>query len=167
MRWHSASKRACIRRICANSRAPTSAATGTPDCNNAYSGTDCGYNVNPNSSEMGACVLCRVRESDLLHVNGGVEWYLFRGREPLQHFGQRRSFHQFSVLQLSARYRVHDRPPAAAQTQFSSFRPGTRSNSRRLLLTSGTPSACACAAIHRSLLPMGVPAFCKVARISP
>ena len=53
------------------------------------------------------------------------------------------------------------------QTQFSSFSPGTLSNSRRLLLTSGTPSASACAAIQRSLLPMGVPALCSAALTSP
>jgi hypothetical protein len=53
------------------------------------------------------------------------------------------------------------------QTQFSSFSPGTLSNSRRLLLTSGTLSASACAAIQRSLLPMGVPALCSAALTSP
>jgi hypothetical protein len=33
-------------------RLPTTTDTGTPGCNNAYSGTDCGWNVNPASSEM-------------------------------------------------------------------------------------------------------------------
>lgn len=33
-------------------RLPTTTDTGTPGCNNALSGTDCGYNVNPASSEM-------------------------------------------------------------------------------------------------------------------
>ena len=42
--------------------------------------------------------------------------------------------------------------------QFSSLSFGTRPNSRVLFVTSVTASASACAAIHRSLLPMGVPA---------
>lgn len=33
-------------------RLPTTTDTGTAGCNFAYSGTDCGYNVDPNSSEM-------------------------------------------------------------------------------------------------------------------
>jgi hypothetical protein len=33
-------------------RLPTTTDTGTSGCNYAYSGTDCGYNVNPASSEM-------------------------------------------------------------------------------------------------------------------
>ncbi len=35
-----------------NWRLPTTTDTGAPGCNWAYSGTDCGYNVNPASSEM-------------------------------------------------------------------------------------------------------------------
>lgn len=60
-------------------------------------------------------------------------------------------------------------PPHARaySTQFSTCRPGTRSNSRVLLVTRIQPSARACAASHRSLLPMGWPCFCKVARIWP
>jgi hypothetical protein len=33
-------------------RLPTTTDTGTPGCNWAYGGTDCGYNVDPASSEM-------------------------------------------------------------------------------------------------------------------
>jgi len=51
--------------------------------------------------------------------------------------------------------------------QFCSLSLGTRSNSRVLLLTSVTPSVSACAAIHRSLLPMGVPARFSFTRRRP
>ncbi len=40
-------------------------------------------------------------------------------------------------------------------TQLSSINPGTRSNSRRLLLTRVKPSLRACAAIGRSLMSIG------------
>ena len=35
-----------------NWRLPTVTDTGTPGCDNAYSGTDCGYNVNTATGEM-------------------------------------------------------------------------------------------------------------------
>jgi len=49
--------------------------------------------------------------------------------------------------------------------QFSVTSPETRSNSRRLLLARISSEARACAAIHRSLAPMGVPARSSFARI--
>lgn len=52
-------------------------------------------------------------------------------------------------------------------TQFSMRKSRTRSNSRVLFVTSVTPSASACAAIHKSLLPMGVPLRSRSARNAP
>lgn len=51
--------------------------------------------------------------------------------------------------------------------QFSSRSPSMRSNSRRLLVTSTSPSLRACPAICRSLTPMGVPLRSRSARMSP
>ena len=48
--------------------------------------------------------------------------------------------------------------------QFSVESPAMRPNSRRLLLTRINPEASACAAIHGSLPPMGVPARSNSAR---
>lgn len=53
------------------------------------------------------------------------------------------------------------------QVQFSSSRPGTRWNSRRLLLTRVSPSLRAWAAMCRSFTPMGVPLPSRWARICP
>ena len=52
-------------------------------------------------------------------------------------------------------------------TQFSTFKPATRSNSRVLLVTTVRPSANACAAMSMSRLPMGVPARSSRARTTP
>ena len=52
-------------------------------------------------------------------------------------------------------------------TQFSTCRPATRENSRSLLVTSTSFAERACAAIHRSLLPITLPFASSSARISP
>ena len=51
--------------------------------------------------------------------------------------------------------------------QFSTLRPFTRVSSRSLLVTRISFSAMACAAIHRSLGPMGVPARSSATRTTP
>ena len=51
--------------------------------------------------------------------------------------------------------------------QSSTARSGTRSNSRTLLVTSVAPSALACAAISRSLWPIGWPMRSRSFRIAP
>lgn len=51
-------------------------------------------------------------------------------------------------------------------SQFSTRRRGTRENSATLLVTIVRPSARACAAMMRSLGPMGYPAASKPTRIS-
>lgn len=58
-------------------------------------------------------------------------------------------------------------PSSYCPTQFSTRNPGTRSNSATLLVTNMSLLASACAAIHRSLLPMGLPMACKWWRIFP
>lgn len=50
-------------------------------------------------------------------------------------------------------------------SQFSTVRPGTRLNSLTLSVTSTAPRASACAAIHRSLPPIGVPCRSSPERI--
>jgi transposase InsO family protein len=55
---------------------------------------------------------------------------------------------------------------AYGPSQSSTFRPGMRSNSRRLRVTTDSPSERACAPIRRSWLPIGVPARSSDARIS-
>lgn len=49
--------------------------------------------------------------------------------------------------------------------QFSTFSPLTRRNSRRLSLTSTMPRVRACAAMRRSLAPIGFPVASSVTRI--
>lgn len=51
--------------------------------------------------------------------------------------------------------------------QFCSLRPGTRLNSRSLLVTRVSPADFACAAIQRSLPPIILPRASSAARISP
>jgi len=50
-------------------------------------------------------------------------------------------------------------------TQFCTFNPAMRRNSRSLLVTIVRPAALACAAIHKSLLPIGCPWDSSDARI--
>ncbi len=52
-------------------------------------------------------------------------------------------------------------------TQFCTFRPGMRRNSRSLLVTIVRSAALACAAIHKSLLPTGCPWASSAARNIP
>lgn len=52
-------------------------------------------------------------------------------------------------------------------TQFSRSRPGTRSNSPTLLVTRVRPALRACAAMWRSLTPMGRPVFSRAERMAP
>ena len=57
--------------------------------------------------------------------------------------------------------------PQAGSSQFSTRSPSTRMNSRRLAVTTTRSEARACAAISRSLPPMGVPTASNAVRISP
>ncbi len=51
--------------------------------------------------------------------------------------------------------------------QFSTARSGTRLNSLTLFVTSVAPALRACAAMNRSIAPMGVPRCSRPARMSP
>ncbi len=57
--------------------------------------------------------------------------------------------------------------PDTQAVQSTTCNMGTRLNSRTLLVTSVTPIDTACAAMSRSIAPMGVPAVSRAARRSP
>ena len=73
-------------------------------------------------------------------------------------------------------FQIEDLGPGVSQFECHRWRstvlgyarsPGTRTNSRSLLVTRIQPSLRAWAASHRSLLPIGKPACCRLARIWP
>ncbi len=66
-----------------NWRLPTTTDTGAADCNFAYSGTDCGYNVDPASSEMAHLFFTELGNISAYNTSGafvggssGVNWGL-------------------------------------------------------------------------------------------
>lgn len=66
-----------------------------------------------------------------------------------------------------AGFRAGDTPHVPQRFQFSNPNPATRLNSLSLSVTTTAPRARACAAIHRSLAPMGMPWRSSAARIRP
>ena len=51
-------------------RLPAAIDTGTPGCNYAYSGTDCGYNLDPAASELGRMYLGTLGNLSIYDTNG-------------------------------------------------------------------------------------------------
>lgn len=54
-------------------RLPTTTDIGAPGCNFAYSGTDCGYNANPASSEMAHLFFAELGNKSLYDAGGNVQ----------------------------------------------------------------------------------------------
>ncbi len=63
-------------------RLPTTTDTGTPGCNFAYSGTDCGYNVNPASSEMAHLYFTELGNQSYYTTSGAVSGAYAGGSNP-------------------------------------------------------------------------------------
>lgn len=63
-------------------RLPTTTDTGTSGCNRAYSGTDCGYNVNSASSEMAHLYFTELGNLSKYTVTGAVSGAYVGGANP-------------------------------------------------------------------------------------
>jgi hypothetical protein len=63
-------------------RLPTTTDTGTAGCNSAYSGTDCGYNVDPASSEMAHLYFVTLGNQSYYTTTGAVSGAYAGGANP-------------------------------------------------------------------------------------
>jgi len=63
-------------------RLPTVTDTGTPGCNYAYSGTDCGYNVDPASSEMAHLYFVELGNQSTVTTTGAHSGAIEGGSNP-------------------------------------------------------------------------------------